>query len=137
MVTRWLFLIACAGALPLAGEPKANFTGTWKLEEKAAQAPGPRNIVFRIEHREPNFKYSATGQTAEGEPFTETVAFTTDGKEHPGLYSGTVVGRWKGETVVIEFTINGKPFVVELRLSADGKRMFRDVMGLHETYDRR
>ena len=123
-------------AVPLSGETKSDFTGTWKLNEKARERNAPRNIVFKIEHKDPFFKYSATGGTAGGEKFTEATEFTTDGREHPGLHGGTVSGRWESGAVAVQYKIGGNKYSMTLRLSADGKQMFRDLLGHHEVYDK-
>jgi hypothetical protein len=123
-------------ALPLSAETKPNFSGTWKLNEKAAEAGDPRNIVFRIDHKDTVLKYTATGQAAGGHAFTEAVEFAIDGKEHPGIHSGTVSARWEEQRLVIRFAISGNEYSVVLRLSSDGKQMFRDVLGQHEVYDK-
>ena len=127
-----LFAAGVCGFVLYAGT-KPDFTGTWKLRNGAT---GPRDIEFQIDHREPAFKYTATGLTEDGERFTEAVAFTTDGKEHPGIYSGTVSARWEADTVAIRFAIGREIYVVKLRLSADGKQMIREVFNRREVYDR-
>ncbi len=128
-------LAAGALLLSLPAEANPNFSGTWKLEEKGSGG-GPRNIVFEIEHKEPRFRYTATGVTGDGERFTEAVEFTTDGEEHAGIYDGKVAAHWEGESIVIRFTITGNEYKVVMRLSPDGKQMFRDAFGHREVYNR-
>ena len=122
--------------LPLSAETKPNFSGTWKLNEKAQRADGPRNIVFKIDHKDAVLKYTATGQTSGGEAFTEAVEVPIDGKEHPGIHSGTVSARWEEQRLVIRYTISGNEYSMVLRSSAYGNQMFRDVLGQHEVYDK-
>lgn len=132
-----LTVAAVMFVLPLSAQTKPDFSGTWKLNEKARPIDGPSNIVFRIDHKNPHLRYTATGETAGGDPFTEAVEFTIDGKEHPGIESGTVSARWDEQRLVIRFTIGGNEYPVVLRLSSDGKQMLRDALGHHEVYDRK
>src|SRR5664279_2120305 len=49
-----------SAALPMfAGMP--NLTGHWKLNETATQGAAHRGTIYVIEHNEPKFKYSASG----------------------------------------------------------------------------
>ena len=122
--------------LPLSAGTTPNFSGTWKLNEKGIRADSPRNIVFKIDHKDAVLKYTATGQTAGGDAFTEAVEFTIDGKEHPGIYSGTVSARWEEQRLVVRYSIGGNQYNMVLRLSPDGKQMFRDVLSQKEVYDK-
>ena len=134
--------------MPLCAVATPNFTGTWKLNE-IQRAPGkdaPRGIVFKIEHKESLFKYTATGLTSQGDPFTEALQFTTDGKPHPGPGSTQGSARWQGPVLVIEFTqADGAPLAtVRYQLTAEGRQMIREtIIKIHgseephrEIYDR-
>lgn len=125
-------LAACVMfALPLAAQPKPDFTGVWKMNaaESRATGDGPFSLTLRVDHKEPVLKYKATGADSEGEDFEEQGEFTTDGKEHPGPATSTIVVHWDGQNLIVEFS-QGKSIVqtISMRLSEDGKRLIRNVV---------
>lgn len=101
------------------------------------------NLTFAIDHKDPAFKYTATGETARG-PFNETAEFTADGKEYA---QGDVVrtAHWDGQTLVAQVKIKSFVQTWRVSLSADGKQMIRDVVNKfpqgertgHEVYDKK
>ena len=115
---------------PLAAQSKPDFSGSWKMN-KAESKPdpeGPKELAFTIEHKEPAFKYHATGEDSEGAPFEESGDFKIDGKEYPGPASFTIAAHWEGVVLVARIGPSDAPVqIVSLRLSADGKRLTRDV----------
>lgn len=135
MFKLFLAAVLAAGIPILSVQAKTDFSGTWKLNDKISD-PGPRSVVFKIEHKDPTFKYSASGETAEGQHFSEDAELTTDGRVHPGPNSGTVSGNWEGETLVLLYKIGDNQIKMTLKLSTDGKQMFRDVLDRHEVYDK-
>ena len=104
-----------------------NFTGAWKLNEKASgtTAGGPHEIVWKIEQSETKFKYSATGKRGYM-PFSEAYELPTV---------------WDGDALVLKYVKDGREFArFTLRMSADGKQMTREgTVGstrIREIYDR-
>jgi hypothetical protein len=135
-----LFVTLLAGVLlvvPVTGQTRPDFSGEWKLNEKASAADGPKGIMFHIDHKDPAFHYIAAGKTTDGQRFTEKAKFTIDGKAHPGIGSGTIAAHWKDRALVIQYDISGSSYTLVLRLSSDGRQMLRDVFGNREVYDRR
>ena len=63
-MNRRLILWLLAAVASFCAEPRSNFSGTWKLNEAASgtAATAPREIVWKIEHNDPRFKYSLTGK---------------------------------------------------------------------------
>jgi hypothetical protein len=128
--------------LPCWGQQHANFNGTWKLNEamSGTSPTGPREIVWKIEHSDPKFKYTASG-TRGYMPFSEAYEFTTDGRAPADASKVAVIGVWEGDALVMRYVKGGKDVArIELRLKAGGKQMTRDgAMGavkIHEVYDR-
>jgi hypothetical protein len=101
------------------------------LRLENAPADAPRSLTVKVEHKEPALKYTASGETSSGDPFTETAELTTDGKAHPfrSELQGTITAHWEGEALLIRADLKSIQVTqtVNVRLSSDGKRMFRDV----------
>jgi hypothetical protein len=117
-------------ASPALAQGHPDFTGTWKLNEtnRSPTDRGPREVVFTIEHRDPDFKYAAKGRQANYAAFAESYAFTTDGRVPAGDAKVKVVARWEGDVLTTRYLANGEEvFVAKYRLSADGKQMLREV----------
>lgn len=139
-----LAALSASWALPAASDAHPNFTGTWKLNEVLSGTPlaGPREIVFKIEHNDPNFKYSATGKHNFNAAFSEAYEFTTDGKSPADASKIGVLGTWEGPTLVLRYVKGGKElFTFRFRLSPDGKQMTREAVlsgdrKIREIYDR-
>jgi hypothetical protein len=137
-----LFTTLAAGAtlvLPLLAETKPNFTGSWKLNptESKAEEDGPKSLAFKIDHKEPTFKYTAKGEDFHGDPFTETAEFTIDGKQYPGPEPTKMTAHWDGQSLIVRVTIGDATLqTITLRLSADGKQMVRDIATKDQIGDR-
>jgi hypothetical protein len=137
--------VTVGGAAPFAlAVEHPDFTGTWKMNEanRSPESTGPREVVFKIKHQDPQFSYEATGRQSNYAAFSEAYSFTTDGKTPAGDAKIKVVGEWHDQVLTARYLSDGKEvMVVEYRLSADGKQMTRDptLMGKplgRETYDR-
>ncbi|MGD0578804.1 MAG: hypothetical protein ABSC08_07740 [Bryobacteraceae bacterium] len=129
-------------AAPLAAQPRPNFSGTWKLDESAgpSSATGAHNVVFQIKHKEPAFSYFATGRRSSNDTFQESFRFTTDGRQ-PDPATVGIAGMWEGDALALHYMRGGKEMAkITLRLSSDGKRMYRtgQVGGrqIREVYDK-
>jgi hypothetical protein len=139
MRTIALSLALLAAGLPAQNKP--DFSGRWKLNETQTEMSpsGPREIVFRIEHKEPMFKYTANGKVS-SQNFTETYEFNTSVRPQRDPSKIVVDGQWEGSTLALRF-YKGEAELIKftLRLSPDGKQMFREGGRdgkLHEVYDR-
>jgi hypothetical protein len=134
--------LGAAATISVWAQSHPNFSGTWKLNETVSgtTASGPREIVWRIEHGDPKFKYSASGKRGYM-PFSEGYEFTTDGRAPVDASKVAVTAAWEGEALVLRYVKGGKELArTQLRLTANGKQMMRDgAMGdikVHEVYDR-
>ena len=138
---RLLFGAALA-ALALA-QPHPNFTGAWKLNEalSGSTPAGAHEILFQIQHKDPAFRYSATGKQGLA-PFNEAYEFTTDGKMPADSSKLGVTGQWDGEALDLRYVKDGKEIAkVILRLSPDARQMTRETEFankrlIREIYDR-
>ncbi len=139
--TMLVSLALLAAGLP--AQTKPDFTGTWKLNEikTAITAAGPKEIVFKIDHKEPVFKYTATGKVgAHNQSFSETYEFDTSAKPRRDPSKIVAEGQWEGDTLALRY-FKGDAELVKftLRLSADGKQMVREGgpdAKVHEVYDK-
>jgi hypothetical protein len=149
-IFRILFLTLAAAAnlaQPVFAQDKPDFSGTWKLNltQSKSEEDAPKSLVFKIEHKDPAFKYTAKGEDFRGEPFTETAEFTIDGKQHPGPEPTRVAAHWDGQSLIMRFTLGDTPLqTITLRLSDDGRQMVRDIAArdrigersMHQVYDK-
>jgi len=123
---------------------RANFSGTWKLKETLTGTTpgGVREVVFIIEHRDPDFKYSASGKRNFNTAFTEAYDLTTDGRLPTDPAKVSMAGNWQGSALILSLYKDGKELMkFSFTQSADGKQMIReaDLPGgrkLREIYDR-
>ena len=126
-----VFVVSAAFvASPALPQDHPNFTGVWKLNEtnRSPTDLGPRELVFTIDHRDPDFKYDAKGRQANYAAFAESYAFTTDGKVPAGDAKVKVVAQWEGDALMTRYLAGGNEvFTVKFRLSADGRQMFRET----------
>ena len=126
-----VFVVSAAFvASPALAQDHPNFTGIWKLNEtnRAPTNLGPREVVFTIDHRDPDFKYDAKGRQANYAAFAESYTFTTDGKLPAGDAKVKVVAQWEGDALMTRYFASGtEVFTVKFRLSADGRQMFRET----------
>ncbi len=129
-------------AAGLAAQQKPNFTGIWKLNESktATKALGPRQIVFKIDHKEPVFQYTATGRVGRDQDFSESYVCNTALKAARDPSKITVEGQWEGDTLALRYFKGDEELVTfTFRLSADGKQMIRGGgrgEQIHEVYDK-
>ena len=129
-------------ALPVCAQPHPSFNGAWKLNEtlSGTSSGGPREIVWKVEHVDPKFKYTASGKRGYM-PFSEAYEFTTDGRAPADASKVAVSGAWEGDVLVMRYMKDGKELArIRLSVSADGRQMTREgAMGsvrIHEIYDR-
>ena len=124
----------------LAGTP--DFTGRWKLNETLTHGANHHDTVYVIEHNEPKFKYSATGNAGYAGRFQESYEFTTDGKYQQDADKVQMAGQWEGPVLVMRLMKGPKELVrTRFRLTADGKQMIREMSlangrQIKEIYDR-
>jgi hypothetical protein len=135
--TRAALMIAasfCLCSSIIAAQTKPDFSGVWKMNREKSKFPAMfpameniRDVVSKIEHKEPNFSESMTITGVDGDRTVE-VKYTTDGKETtmklPYL-TGSVkaTAKWEGDALTVEgkaeeFNVRGK-----YTLSADGKTL--------------
>jgi hypothetical protein len=123
----------CFCSLIIGAQTKPDFSGVWKMNREKSKFPAflpmenIRDVVSKIEHKEPNFSESMTITGVDGDRTAE-VKYTTDGKETTmklpyltGPVKATV--KWEGDALTIEgkaeeFNVRGK-----YTLSADGKTL--------------
>ncbi len=126
-----LFLTLTLNPVFLSAQAKPNFTGTWELNIAKSDMGGApiTKLTVQIEHKDPNFKYTAKG-TADGQDFEETETITTDGKPGPDSHGNQVATHWDGTTLVsVVNGADGSPlYESRLTLSADGKATIRDFV---------
>ena len=134
--------MAALAMLPVGAQQHANFSGNWKLNESMSgtQATGPREIVWKIEHNEPRFKYALQGKRGYM-PFSEAYECTTDGRAPADASKVAMTGAWEGDALVLRYLKDGRELGrFQLRLTAGGKQMTRDgaagTVKIHEVYDR-
>lgn len=129
MLARSMFLSFTLLAAGLSAQNKPDFSGTWKLNEaQTAISPlGPKEIVFKIDHKEPVFKYTATGKVGYNQSFSETYECNTSAKSQRDPSKIVVEGSWEGATLALRY-YKGEAELIKftLRLSPDGKQMFRE-----------
>jgi hypothetical protein len=137
----WLAGLWFAAALPmLAGVP--NFTGRWKLNETLTQGANHHGTVYAIEHSEPKFKYSASGNAGYAGRIQESYEFTTDGKYAPEPDKVKMAGQWDGSVLVMRLMKGPKELMrMRFHLTADGKQMIREMSlangrQIKEVYDK-
>jgi hypothetical protein len=92
--------------LPLAAQPKPDFSGEWILNRQASTlSPGAdamQSAVLRIEHREPTFRYNAEFVSASG-PIRYEYEMLTDGRDVAATQQGvrsTSTLRWDENVLV-------------------------------------
>jgi hypothetical protein len=90
----------------IPAESRPDFTGLWKvdLEKSIMLGPVPKEILVRIEHREPTLIQQVLVTTASGKE--QQQAFTCDsGAETTNSVSGVIIrtrAKWEGADLVIE-----------------------------------
>jgi hypothetical protein len=124
----------CLCSLIIAAQTKPDFSGVWKMNREKSKFPAMfpameniRDVVSKIEHKEPNFSESMTITSVDGDRTFE-VKFTTDGKETTiklpyltGPVKGTM--KWEGDALTVEGKIEELNVRGKYTLSADGKTL--------------
>lgn len=124
-------LLVLVAALTVAADNKPNLTGTWKLNPTKSEFFGrgvPSALAVKIDHKDPVFKYSATG-TQDGNDFEESGEVTTDGKEGTSSNGLMLKAHWDGKVLVVEYKSQDGNFSGLARdtISEDGKTLTRDA----------
>src|SRR5262245_2810666 len=137
--TRAALLIAasfCFCSLIIAAQTKPDFSGVWKMnrEKSKFQAiENIRDIVSKIEHKEPNFSEFITVTSVDGEQTIEA-KYTTDGKETTVKFpsgSAKATEKWEGDALTVEWKTEEFNARRKYTLSADGKTL--SVVGRRST----
>ena len=123
-------------ALAIFGADVPNLTGTWNLDVSKSswgRKAKPQNVVVRVEHSEPQLKYSGTVTDVNGDQTTFEVATTIDGQQHPAKTSygpGEItVKRINPYTLTSEFRSDDGKFeeTATTMVSPDGRTMTRHM----------
>jgi hypothetical protein len=142
MLKPTVFVSMALLAAGLSARQKPNFSGVWKLNETrtAVKALGPRQIVFRIDHKDPVFKYTATGKVGNNQDFSETYECSTASKAARDPSQIVAEGEWEGDTLALRYFKGGAELIkFTFRLSEDGKQMIREGghrEKIYEVYDK-
>jgi len=138
----WVVLVAPLAMMIAASQQKPDFSGEWTLNREASTlspaASGIRSGTWRIEHREPLFRYQAK-MIADGNPIEYAYELSTDGREvaaTQGGRSSVSSLRWDGDALVFTGVINGQ--TGDLRITfryelQDGGRRLRAVEQIRGT----
>jgi hypothetical protein len=137
--TRAALMIAasfCFCSSIIAAQTKPDFSGVWKMNREKSKFEAlekVRDVVAKIEHKEPNFSESMT-MTSSDEDQTVEAKYTTDGKETSVEFPfGPVkaTAKWEGAALTVEWKTEGFYVLRKYTLSADGKTL--TVTGRHST----
>jgi hypothetical protein len=114
-------------AFASAQTKQPNLTGTWKMnaEKSKFEQGGPSEIVIKFDHKDTALNESMMLVTGGGDR-TMDLKYTTDGKEANQELMGTTgqsIVKWEGDTLSIEWKIEGGSFNRKVSVSADGKTM--------------
>lgn len=121
-----LCLLVVLTAIGTAAQTKQpNLSGTWKMntEKSKFEQGGPDGIIIKFDHKDSSLTESLNLTGGGGERTIET-KYTTDGKETTQEVFGTsgqTSAKWEGDTLSIEWKIEGGSFTRKIKLSADGK----------------
>ena len=123
-----LSLFATVAAINAAAQTKQpNLSGTWKMnaEKSKFERGGPSGILLKLDHQENSLSETLTLQTDGGERSVD-LKYATDGKDKEqdvmGRPTQTAV-KWDGQTLVIEWRVEGQSFTRKLTVSPDGKTL--------------
>ena len=118
---------------PASPHPRPDFTGVWqaKLEKSVfLLGPPPREILTRIEHREPHIDQEVLLTQASGSEQRLVFHFATAGEETTNAVGGGLARtrtRWDGTELVIESWLEMPDRRLHLKdhwsLSADGQTL--------------
>jgi hypothetical protein len=121
-------LLILASTIFVSAATKPNFSGTWKLNVAKSDLGGAPidALVVEVDHKEPIFKYVATG-SANGQPFQEQELLTTDGKPGQDSHGATVTTKWDGDSLVTQAAggDGGPLYESRISLAADRKTITR------------
>jgi hypothetical protein len=120
--------------LTFAPQSKPDFSGLWQLslEKSTFRGPAPKEILVKIDHREPTLVQSMHVIAADGGEQRLTFTYDTAGSESTITVTageGSCHAQWKGSELVIESELKTPSRTFHFRdhwsLSADGqtKRM--------------
>lgn len=123
-----LAITVCLLATFAAAQSKQpNLTGTWVMnaEKSKFEQGGPTGITIKFDHKDAALNETMMLVTGGGDR-TLDLKYTTDGKEATQDLMGATgqsVVKWEGDTLSIEWKIEGGSFNRKVTLSADGKTM--------------
>lgn len=118
----------CLLAVFAAAQTKQpNLTGTWKMnaEKSKFEQGGPSEITIKFDHKDASLSESLILATPNGDRTVDT-KYTTDGKESTQEVMGTqgqTSAKWEGETLTIDWKVEGGSFTRKISVAADGKTM--------------
>jgi len=121
--------LLCGGA---AAQDTPDFSGEWTMnaaESDFGQFPAPSSFVRKIEHNDPELKYT-TIQSGQAGTTTSELSYTTDGTEQVNDIRGARTSgsaRWDGDVLEIRSTRGGGATEIRMverwTLSDDGKAL--------------
>ena len=139
MKRRNLLLAACASLLmcaPSAFAQKPDFSGSWTLNADKSDfgmMPKPEKATRKIEHKDPELKYTSVQTTPNGER-TNEVTYKLDGTESINKLGNTEVksvAKWDGKNVVVDSKRDFQGTEITSKetwvLSEDGKTLNIDI----------
>ena len=118
----------CVCSSIISAQTKPDFSGAWKMNREKSKfeaIENIRDIVNKIEHKEPNFSESITVTSTDGDQTIEG-KYTTDGKEAAVEFpsgSAKATAKWEGDALTVEWKTEGGNFRRKYTLSADGKTL--------------
>jgi hypothetical protein len=126
-------LLLTLGLTLASAQNKPNVSGTWKMnpaKSKFGHSGGPEEMIVKFEQKDASLLETFTVSDDHHE-HTFELTYTLDGKastqEVDGL-EGEVSATWEGETLVLQWKIEGDIVQRKITLSADGKVM---TMAVH------
>ncbi len=137
--TRAALMIAasfCFCSSMIAAQTKPDFSGVWKMNRQKSKfeaLENIRDIVTKIEHKEPSFSEFMTITSIDGDQTVEA-KYTTDGKETAVKFpsgSAKATAKWEGDALTVEWKTEAFNVRRKYTLSADGKTL--TVAGRHST----
>lgn len=111
-----------------SAQKKPNVSGTWKMnpaKSKFGPSGGPEEMIIKFEQKAASLHETFT-ISEEHHEHTFELEYTLDGEaqtqEVDGL-EGQVSAKWEGETLALEWKIEGETVQRKITLSADGKTL--------------
>ncbi len=140
--------VASLASPSVRADSNPNFTGTWKLNVGKSELGGRpiKELTVVVEHKDPSFKYTASGVSDDGSSFDQTQELTTDNKPAQGENGTVAAAHWDGSALAIEIK-SADGDVLEsgrISMSADGKTFVRESVRkgpdgeakVHEIYEK-